>query len=61
MVSIDDDDESVKLTFGSLPTGVTEGSTKETVVSITDDDDPAVEVELRRLPHTRLPRGAASR
>ena len=44
--TVDDDDESVKLTFGTLPTGVTEGTTKETVVSITDDDDPSVTVEF---------------
>ena len=37
---VDDDGESVKLTFGStLPAGVTEGTTNETVVSINDDDD----------------------
>ena len=44
--TVDDDDESVKLTFGTLPTGVTEGSTKETVVSITDDDVPQVTVSF---------------
>ena len=43
--SIDDDGESVKLTFTNLPTGVTEGTTKETVISITDDDVPSVTVE----------------
>ena len=42
--SVDDDDESVKLTFTNLPTGVTQGSTNETVVSITDDDVPSVTV-----------------
>ncbi len=42
--TIDDDGESVKLTFGTLPTGVSEGTTKETVVSITDDDVPSVSV-----------------
>ena len=42
--SIDDDGESVKLTFGTLPTGVSEGPTGETVVSITDDDVPSVNV-----------------
>ena len=39
--SVDDDGESVKLTFGTLPTGVTAGTTNESVVSITDDDVPA--------------------
>ena len=39
----DDDGESVKLTFGTLPTdpvAVTAGSPDETVISITDDDPP---------------------
>ena len=36
----DDDDERVKLAFGTLPTGITTGTIKETVVSITDDDAP---------------------
>ena len=44
--TVDDDGESVKLTFGTLPTGVTEGTTKETVVSITDDDVPSVTVSF---------------
>ena len=39
--SIDDDGESVKLTFGTLPTGVSAGSTDETTVAIDDDDLPA--------------------
>ena len=43
-----DDGESVKLTFGNtLPTGVSAGTTNEAVVSITDDDVPAVTCELR--------------
>ena len=42
----DDDDESVQLTFANLPTGVSEGATRETVVSITDDDVPAVTVSF---------------
>ena len=37
---MDDDGESVKLTFGAtLPAGVSEGTTNESVVSINDDDD----------------------
>ena len=50
--TIDDDDESVKLTFGSLPSGVTEGGTKETVVSITDDDVPSVSVSFGSANYT---------
>ena len=37
---VDDDGESVKLTFGTLPTGVSAGATASTTVSITDDDVP---------------------
>ena len=50
--SVDDDGESVKLTFGNLPTGVTEGTTNETVVSITDDDVPAVTVSFDKATYT---------
>ena len=43
--SIDDDDESVLLAFGtSLPSGVTAGTPATTTVSITDNDDPQVTV-----------------
>ena len=41
---MDDDGESVKLGFGTLPVGVSEGATKEAVVSITDDDGAGVTV-----------------
>ena len=50
--TVDDDGESVKLTFGTLPTGVTEGTTKETVVSITDDDVPAVTVSFDKATYS---------
>ena len=43
---VDDDDESVKLGFGSLPAGVNKGSPAESTISITDDDDPAVTVRF---------------
>ena len=47
---IDDDGESVKLTFGStLPVGVTEGSTAQTIVSITDDDTAGVTISETSL------------
>ena len=49
--TVDDDDEEVLITFGTLPTGVSAGTVKETVVSITDDDDPQVEVNFRRAIH----------
>ena len=51
--NVDDDGESVKLTFGSsLPTGVTKGSTDEAVVSITDDDVPSVTVSFEQDSYT---------
>ena len=41
----DDDNESVRLAIGAiLPARVTQGSTTQTTVSITDDDDPHVTV-----------------
>ena len=36
----DDDGESVKLSFGTLPHRVSEGTTDEATVSITDNDEP---------------------
>ena len=44
--SLDDDGESVRLTFGELPDGVTGGSASTTTISITDDDDPLVAVSF---------------
>ena len=35
-----------------MPTGVTEGTTKETTVSITDDDDPGVTVSFGTSAYT---------
>ena len=40
--SVDDDGESVQLSLGTLPTGVTEGTHDSTVVSIVDGDVPQV-------------------
>ena len=42
----DDDDESVKLAFGTLPSGVQAGTTTEVTFDITDDDDPQVTVSF---------------
>ena len=50
--SDNDDGESVKLTFGTMPAGVTEGTTKESVVSITDDDVPSVTVSYEQATYT---------
>ena len=46
--TVDDDDESVLLTFGTLPTRVTEGVTPEATIAITDDDDPEVKVSFKQ-------------
>ena len=43
---LDDDGESVKLGFGTMPAGVTAGDTAESTVSITDNDDPGVMVSF---------------
>ncbi len=49
---VDDDGESVRLAFGTLPDRVSAGTTSETVVSITDDDDAAGKVALALTPAT---------
>ena len=48
--TVDDDGESVKLTFGTLPTGVSAGTTIASTVTITDDDVPAGTVSLVLTP-----------
>ena len=50
--SIDDDGESIKLTFGVLPEEVTEGATNEAIVSITDDDAPSVIVSFEQATYS---------
>ena len=42
-----DDGESVKLTFGTLPDAVTASGATETTIEITDDDDPQVTVSFK--------------
>ena len=44
--SVDDDEESVKLAFGTLPSHVTSGPTDEATVTISDDDVPGVTVSF---------------
>ena len=46
---VDDDGESVKLTFGELPDRVTEGSTNEATVTITDNDTAGVTISETAL------------
>ena len=48
--TLDDEGESVKLAFGTpLPTAVSEGTTKATTVSITDDDATVQEQDSTRV------------
>ena len=49
---LDNDGESVKLSFGSLPDGVTAAGTTEAVVSIADDDVPQVTVSFDKGSYT---------
>ena len=49
---VDDDDESVALAFGTLPDGVSAGTTAASTVTITDDDVPAGTVSLVLTPAT---------
>ena len=48
----DDDGERVRLTFGTLPPRVTSASPSQAVVSITDDDVPAVTVSFEQPSYT---------
>ena len=51
--TIDDDDESVTLSFSSsLPDNVDVDTTDTATVNITDDDDPPVNVRFRESSHT---------
>ena len=50
--SVDDDDESVLLSFGTLPAGVSAGSPATATVNITDDDVPAVTVRYEQSSYT---------
>ena len=50
---MDDDGESVKLAFGTMPhSGVSAVTPTETTVSITDDDDPLVTVQFGQSNYT---------
>ena len=50
--TLDDDDESVKLAFGTLPDEVSAVAPTETTFVITDDDDPFVTVEFGASAYT---------
>ena len=54
-----DDGESVKLTLGNLPDGVSAVAPTETTVVITDDDDPQVTVSFEQ-PSYSVPEGGSA-
>ena len=58
--SVDDDDESVLLGFGALPTGVSAGAQGTTTVRITDDDDPSVTVSFGAATYTAAEGGSVT-
>ncbi len=57
---VDDDGESVDLAFGTLPSGVSAGTTTTATVSITDDDAAAGTVTLVLTPPTIAESGAGN-
>ena len=50
--ALDDDGESVLLTFGALPDGIAAGTRNEATVSIVDDDVPSVAVSFEQAAYT---------
>ena len=57
---VDDDDESITIAFGTLPTGVTATSPDTTTVSLADNDDPAVTVQFGAASYTATEGGTAA-
>ena len=58
--TIDDDDEKIKLAFGTFPPGVSAGSTSTTKVSINDDDDPELTVMFGNAAYTATEGGTTT-
>ena len=56
----DDDGERVRLSFGTLPAVATAGTTREAVISITDDDVPSVAVSFEQASYTVAEGSSAS-
>ena len=57
---VDDDDESVRLSFGTLPPAVSLGTTTQATVTITDDDGPQVTVSFGQAAYTVAEGGTQS-
>ena len=58
--TIDDDDEKVRLNFGTFPPGVSSGSTSSTTVSINDNDDPELTVMFGNAAYTATEGGTTT-
>ena len=58
--SIDDDDESVTIGFGTLPVGMTATSPTSTEVTLQDNDDPQVTVSFDKDSYTATEGGTAA-
>ena len=50
--TVDDDEESLRLTFGPLPSTVVTAAPAQTTVAIVDDDDPEVAVHFEQAEYT---------
>ena len=58
--SVDDDGESVNLSFGTLPDEVSPGTQSTATVNLTDDDHPQVKVEFGAASYTATEGGTAA-
>ena len=58
--SVDDDDESITVGFGTLSEGVTAASPRTAQVSLVDNDDPPVTVRFGAASHTATEGGTAA-
>ena len=57
---VDDDDEKVELSFGTLPPGYRDGSQAVATVNLIDDDDPEVSVSFDESSYEVTEGGAAA-
>ena len=57
---VDDDGESITIGFGTLPTGISAASPETTMVSLADDDVPAVTVEFNQFTYDAFEGGSAA-
>ena len=58
--TVDDDGESITIGFGTLPTGISAASPETTMVSLADDDVPAVTVRFDEFSYDAFEGGSAA-